>query len=312
MIWIPFVTGGGLSVASVNSDLPEGVGLLHRFEYLEPTTLSECAQRLAEHKGKARLLAGGTDLIIQMEQRKRQPEVVIYVMRIPELSGIRVAADGSVRIGATTTLREIETSPVIREKFPVLSYAASTVGSVQIRNLATIGGNVCNASPAGDTLPALLVLGAQARIQSVNGERVVPLEEVFTGPGQTCLTPEELLVEIALPAEAASLSALYYKQCVRQAMDIAVVGVGIAVKRRNGTCEDVRIALGAVAPKPFRAKTAEDVVRGAKINAQLIQQAAEKARAESRPIDDVRGSAAFRKEMVRRLVRRGLNNLLSQ
>jgi carbon-monoxide dehydrogenase medium subunit len=284
---------------------------LHRFEYLEPTTLSECAQMLAEHKGKARLLAGGTDLIIQMEQHKRKPEVVIYAMRIPELRGVCVGDDGSVRIGATTTLREVETSSVIREKFPVLSYAASTVGSVQIRNLATIGGNVCNASPAGDTLPALLVLGAQARIQSVNGERVVPLEEVFTGPGQTCLAPEELLVEITLPAEAANLSALYYKQCVRQAMDIAVVGVGVSVKKNNGTCEDVKIALGAVAPIPFRAKTAEDAVRGKKVDSKLIQQAAEKARAESSPIDDVRGSAAFRKEMVRRLVRRGLNNLLT-
>lgn len=285
---------------------------MHRFEYLEPTTLNECAQMLAEHKGKARLLAGGTDLIIQMEQHKRKPEVVIYAMRIPELSGVRAEADGSVRIGATTTLREIETSPVIREKFPVLSYAASTVGSVQIRNLATVGGNVCNASPAGDTLPALLVLGAQARIKSVNGERTILLEEVFTGPGQTCLAPEEFLVELIIPADAASLSAIYYKQCVRQAMDIAVVGVGISVKRSNGTCDDVRIALGAVAPVPLRAKAAEDVVRGRKVDGKLIQQAAEKARAESSPIDDVRGSAAFRKEMVLRLVRRGLNNLLME
>ncbi|MDW8367981.1 MAG: FAD binding domain-containing protein [Abditibacteriales bacterium] len=283
---------------------------MHRFEYLEPTTLDECAQMLAAHQEKARLLAGGTDLIIQMEQRKRKPEVVIYAMRVPELSGIRVNADGSVRIGATTTLREIETSPVIKEKFPVLSYAASTVGSVQIRNLATIGGNVCNASPAGDTLPPLLVLGTQARMQSVRGERVVPLEAVFTGPGQTCLAPDEFLVELIIPAEAVNLSALYYKQCVRQAMDIAVVGVGVAVKRHNGTCEDVRIALGAVAPIPFRAKTAEEVVRGQEVNARLIQQAAERAQAESRPIDDVRGSAAFRREMVLRLVRRGLNQLL--
>lgn len=283
---------------------------MHRFEYLEPTTLNECAQMLAEYKEKARLLAGGTDLIIQMEQRKRQPKVVIYVMRILEWGGIRVEADGSVRLGATTTLREIETSTVIKEKFPVLSYAASTVGSVQIRNLATIGGNVCNASPAGDTLPALLVLGAQARIQSVRGERMIPLEEVFTGPGQTCLAPDEFLVELILPADAASLSALYYKQCVRQAMDIAVVGVGVAVKRHNGACEDVRIALGAVAPTPFRAKTAEEVVRGKEVNARLIQRAAERAQAESRPIDDVRGSAAFRREMVLRLVRRGLNSLL--
>ncbi len=285
---------------------------MHRFEYLEPTTLNECAQMLAEHKEKARLLAGGTDLIIQMEQHKRKPEVVIYAMRIPELSGVRVEADGSVRIGATTTLREVETLPLIKEKFPVLSYAASTVGSVQIRNLATIGGNVCNASPAGDTLPALLALDAQARIQSVNGERTIPLEEVFTGPGQTCLAPEEFLVDIIIPADAANLSAIYYKQCVRQAMDIAVVGVGVSVKRSNGTCDDVRIALGAVAPVPFRAKTAEDVVRGKKVDGKLIQQAAEKARAESRPIDDVRGSAAFRKEMVLRLVRRGLNNLLME
>lgn len=283
---------------------------MHRFEYLEPTTLDECAQMLAQHKEKARLLAGGTDLIIQMEQHKRKPEVVIYLMRVPELNGVRVDADGAVRIGAAATLHEIETSPVIKEKCPALAYAASTVGSIQIRNLATLGGNVCNASPAGDTLPALLVLGTQARIRSAGGERVVPLEEVFTGPGQTSLAPDELLVELIIPADAAKLSAVYYKQCVRQAMDIAVVGVGVSVRKSNGVCDDVKIALGAVAPIPFRARTAEDVVRGKKVDGSLIQQAAEKAQAEATPIDDVRGSAAFRKEMVLRLVRRGLNTLL--
>jgi carbon-monoxide dehydrogenase medium subunit len=285
---------------------------LHRFEYLEPTTLDECVQLLRKHKEKAKLLAGGTDLIMQMEGRKHKPEVVIYLMRVPELNGIRVDDDGAIHIGAATSLREVETSPLIKEKAPVLSHAASTVGSVQIRNLATLGGNVCNASPAGDTLPALLVLGAKARIQGGRRERIVAVDDLFTGPGQTSLKPDELLVEFIIPAEAAQYAAVYYKQCVRGAMDLAVVGVGIAVKKNNGACEDARIALGAVAPIPFRAKTAEKALRGKSVNSNLIQQAAEKAQAEAKPITDARGSAEFRKEMVLRLVRRGLNQLLME
>lgn len=279
------------------------------FEYHEPNSLAAAVQLLAELGTSAKVLAGGTDLIIQMEQRLYTPQHIVNAMRIPELKGIRTTTD-SIVIGAATSLREIETSNLLREKVPVLCESVSTIGSIQIRNLATLGGNLCNAAPSADTAPPLLVLDAQARIIGTQGERVLPLASFFKGPRQTALLPDELLTAIEIPDPPKGFQALYYKQSPRYAMDIAIVGVAVGVTRNNGTCEDVRISLGAVAPTPLRVPEAEAVLNGQAPIAERIQQAAQISRERSKPITDVRGSADYRRAMVETLVRRGLNALL--
>ncbi|HLB29595.1 MAG TPA: xanthine dehydrogenase family protein subunit M, partial [Dehalococcoidia bacterium] len=230
-----------------------------RFEYLEPTTIEEAIAMLSQHGEQARVLAGGTDLLIRMKARQWRPQYVVNIKGIPGLSGISQNG-GALSIGALTTVREIETSPLVKQGYPALAYAASQIGSIQVRNSATVGGNLCNAAPSAELAPPLLVLGASARIRGPQGERSVPLEEFFTGPGRTVLGPGELLVALEVPAPVHGSSNAYLKHSPRRAMDIAVVGAAAWVLTENGICRDCRIALGAVAPTPLRARNSEAVL----------------------------------------------------
>jgi len=195
--------------------------------------------------------------------------------------------------------------------YPALAEAAGWVGSVQTRNRATLVGNLCNASPAADTAPALLSYGAQVKMASINGERSVPLEEFFVGPGKTVLQDNPLLAEIVLPAPAPPPGAAFFRR-TRTAMDIAVVCGAAMLTVANGTCQDVRIALGAVGPTPMRAPRAESAMRGQALTEPLIEDASRIAAEEARPIDDVRSSAEYRREMVSILTRRGLKQALER
>jgi len=280
------------------------------FEYFAPKTIAEASEILAAHDGEARAIAGGTDLLLKMKAGRVAPKAVINIKRIPELRGLRPVESGEwsvISIGALTTLEEIRRSSLVREQCPALSHAAATMASTQIRNLATVGGNLCNAAPSADLAPILIALDATARIAGSSGERRVPLGEFFVGPGVTILAPGELLVSIEVPPPSGR--AVYLKHAPRTCMDIAVVGVGLALRMSDGRCEDARVVLGAVAPTPMRARRAEAELMGGALTPERIDRAAQVAAEESKPIDDVRGSAWYRRRMVEVITRRGLTEL---
>jgi CO/xanthine dehydrogenase FAD-binding subunit len=279
------------------------------FEYLEPKTTADACRMLEDRAGRARVLAGGTDLVIQMEIGRHCPEAVLFLGRLPELREIRFDPRDGLTIGAMATLREIELHPAVQERYPVLARGAAEVGSVQIRNLATLGGNMCNASPSADTSPSLLALDAEVRILGPKGERTVPITDFWTGPGRTVLEPGEIVTGVHLPVPHANTRSFYYKLAVRKAMDLAMVGVAVTVAPRNGSFDQVRIALGAVAPTALRATEAEALVTGKPVTDDAIQQAAQKAMETARPISDQRASAEYRREMVGALTMRALRQL---
>ncbi len=284
---------------------------MKEFEYLAPKTLQQALEWLNSYRGRARILAGGTDLYLRLRKRVFGPDYVIDLKRVPGLDYITPNRGGGVQIGPTALQDEVARSEVIQQLYPALAEAASWVGSVQTRNRATVVGNLCNASPAADTAPALLSYGVQVKIASVSGERVVPLEEFFTGPGRTVLQDNELVAEIILPAPHPRTGGAFFRR-TRTAMDIAVVCGAAVLNLTNGTCQSARISLGAVAPTPLRATRAEGVLQGQMLTDALIQEASRIASEEARPIDDVRSSAEYRREMVRVLTQRGLRQALER
>ncbi len=279
-------------------------------EIFQPNSLQEASQIMRQNGPGGRFLAGGTDLVIAIKEKGLVPKYVVDLKRIPKLSGIREEADGSIAIGALTTMREVETSPLISKRFPFLARSAAEVGSIQIRNRATIGGNMANATPSADVAPALLVLEAKAKIAGAGSARTLPLEEFFRGPGQTVMSPEEILTEILIPKTPPELAGEYIKFSPREMMDLAYVGVAVALllSPSDRRCEQVRIALGAVSPTPMRARKAESVLLNQILTTELVEKASEEAAQESKPISDVRSSADYRREMVRAMTRRALLN----
>ncbi len=285
---------------------------MRRFEYLEARTLRQAIRMLQQHGEKARIVAGSTDFLVRWRAGFWHPEYVVNIQRIPGMSRVTYSRRNGLRLGALVTIQTLEQHPAIRQHYPALAAAAASFAGVQVRNLATVGGNICNASPSGDMLPALLVYGAECRVSGPDGHRQVPLDELFTGPGRTVLEQDEVLTEISLPPPLANTGALYIKHSPRGAMDIATVGVAAAVTvDRSGVCTDAKIALGAVAPTPKRASAAEEMLRGQMLGAELLQEAAEQAMAEAAPIDDVRGTAGYRRAMVGVLARRTLEQSTS-
>ncbi len=279
---------------------------MRNFEFFEPETIEEASNLLTKYNGTAELLAGGTDLIIEMKARTATPEHVISLEKIPGLSGIEYNEGSGLRIGALTKMRTLERDSIIRERYTALAEGASEVGGVQIRHLATVGGNISHGSPAADTAAPLLALGAQVKIASADGERAVPIETFFIGPGQTVLKTGEIVTAFECPARGANQGSQYIKQKIREVMDLAFVGVASSATANNGTVSDVKIGLAAVAPTPLRATDAEAIVNGNALTAELLEQAATAASAQSSPISDLRCSAEHRREMVGVLTRRTL------
>jgi len=218
--------------------------------------------------------------------------------------------EGTLSIGALATIRALEISAQVNERHPVISQAAGQLGSVAIRNVGTVGGNLCHASPAADTAPALIALGARAKIAGPAGIRTTALENFFTGPGRTILERGEILTEIQVPAIAPDTKGVYFKHAIRGASDLAIVGVAVVANFDGGRCRSLRVALGAVAPTPIRATGAERLLEGREPDQALIEVAARAAADESRPITDIRGSAEYRREMVQVFVRTAIKSLL--
>jgi len=285
---------------------------MRSFEYFAPQSLADAASLLRRYRTKAKLLAGGTDLVLRLERRLVEPGVIIDLKKIPALRGIKVNRKG-LKVGALTLMDEIASSSSVQRRYGILAKAAAVVGSIQTRNRATLGGNLCNASPAADTAPPLIVLSARARIEGSRGQREVPLEEFFLGPGKTCLQPTELLKEIFIPVPARN-SGSSFQRCTRTAMDIALVNcaVFLTLDPKDKTVQDIRIALGAVAPTPVRARAAEEILKGKNPGKDALEEASERAVASVSPIDDVRSSAGYRREMVRVLTRRAVEEALKE
>jgi CO/xanthine dehydrogenase FAD-binding subunit len=287
------------------------MGSLPQFEYFEPSTLQYAIYLLNRYGDSACVLAGGTDLIVQMRDGKKVPKYVVNIKKIPQLNRIEVG-EKSVVTGALTTVNTIHESHIIKEIFPALHQAAGTLASYQVRNRATIGGNLCNASPAADLAPPLLIYSAKLKIVNKGGENVIPIDYFFLGPGKTVLEPGMLLKEIYIPKPKEGTRSVYLKFGTRRAMECAIVSVAASIRLEDGFCKDVKIALGSVAPTPIRAKTAEAELLDKKIDQRLIENAAEAAAKESRPISDIRASAEYRRDMVKVFVKRALYSLVEE
>lgn len=278
--------------------------LIKKFEYLEPKTVEEALKMLSDCGRKGVVLAGGTDLLIAMKTRKVNPEYIVNIKSIPELDYIRYHKDAALRIGAVTTHSAIADSPVVRDKFDLLANACNKIGTPQVRNMGTIGGNICKAGPSQDTPPALLALDASVKLVSLSGNRIVPLDEFFVGPFKTVIQETELLTEIQIPNPPAVSSGCYKWATKTVVVDETLVGVAVlmSLDHADGVCADLKIALGSVAPTPMRARRAEEVLRGKRIDDRLIQQTARVAADETKP----RSRADYRRKMTTVLVREAI------
>lgn len=281
---------------------------MQQFDYYYPDTIEEALSLLRKHKDGAMAMAGGTDLIVNMKLKKLKPKVVIDLKGIKGLNRIYFSKRNGLRAGALTTLTDLHTSRAVRDNYPFLAQAAGEVGSVQVRNRATLGGNLCNASPAADTGPPLIVMSAAARIRGPRRERTVPMDQFFTGPGTTVLNPGEVLIQVEAPAMKPRSGGAYIKLGVRRAMEIALLGVAamVSLDGKSGTVKDARIALGAVAPTIIRAHKAEELVKGTALEESVLVEAGRAASRSTKPISDVRCSAEYRREMADVLTRRAL------
>ncbi|HMA81945.1 MAG TPA: xanthine dehydrogenase family protein subunit M [Candidatus Binatia bacterium] len=279
------------------------------FDFYQPTTLAEASRLLRENGPGGRFLAGGTDLVIAMKEKGLLPKYIVDLKRVPGLAGIRENGDGSLSIGALTTMYAIETSPVIKKNYPFLAQSAAEVGSIQIRNRATVGGNMANATPSADVAPSLIALNATANIAGAAGERTLPMEDFFRGPGQNAMSADEILTEIRIPKTGPQLVGEYIKFSPRDMMDLAYIGVAVAYHLGDAKkCSGVRIVLGAVAPTPIRAKNSEALLEGQVLTEEIAAKVGDEAARESKPISDVRSSADYRRAMVGVMTKRAILN----
>ena len=275
-------------------------------DYFEPKTISEALSLLAKYGEQAKVIAGGTDVMVDIKY-KEEPGCLVNIKKIPGLGSIQENG-GSLRIGPLVTIHEMETNNLVRDRLPVLWESCHQFASLQIRNTATIGGNICRASPSGETLAPLLVLDAKGKLAFSEGEKTEAFASFFQGPGKSTIGSKGLLTEIDVPYPAQASRGVYLKHAVRGAMDIAMVGVAVLVTpdAAKSNLQDVRIGLGAVAPTPMRATKTEAMLRGKPLTAALVKEAAAMATSESSPINDQRSSGEYRRWIVEALTRRGL------
>jgi carbon-monoxide dehydrogenase medium subunit len=283
---------------------------MKNFDYIRPGNMDEAIAALRANDNPC-VLAGGTDLLVGLKTNSVRPQCIIDLKGIPNINSIEY--NGGFKFGTLATVRDIETSPLLREKIPALCEAAATLGSIQIRNRATIGGNLCNASPAADMAAILLAMNGEVKIVSPDGEKKLTLDQFFAGPGITALARDEVLSEIIIPKEIQSYKGVYLKHGPRRAMDIGIVNIAILLNAdfKSRRCNRIAIALGAVAPTPIRAKKAEALLEGRPLTTERIREAAETASSEAKPISDFRASAGYRLELIKSLVVKGIQQIIA-
>lgn len=287
---------------------------MQAFDYIQPHSIADAVVLLNERGEKARVLAGGTDVIVQLREDRRQADVVVDIKHIPDVNVLSYSPATGLTIGAAVPCYRIYGNPEIAKAYPGLMDAASLVGGIGIQGRASLGGNLCNASPAADTIPPMIVLGGVAHIAGPNGVRQIPVEQFCTGPGKSALQRGEMLVSIHFPSPEANAGAFYLRFIPRNEMDIAVVGAGAQVVLNADKTHFVsaRIALGAVAPTPLLVADAGAALAGQAVSAAAIQKASEIAEAAARPISDMRGTAEYRKHLTGVLTRRAINGAVQR
>lgn len=279
------------------------------FDYVRADSLED-AWDAFDYEPKARILAGGTDLLVQLKTDQIRTPIIISLKNIQDIRGISDRND-LIEIGTLTSVSDIANSELIRKKCPLLKMAADKLGSPQIRNLATIGGNLCNASPAGDLCLALTCLEAKLIIKSRENKRETGIKDFFKGPGSTSLNKKEILTSILVPVTKENWKWNYQKLGKRKGVECAVISLAVGLQLNGNICQAVRIALGAVAPTPVRASTAELEMINKPLSPELIEGAATTASQQCNPISDIRGSAEYRKEMIKNLTRRAFMTILN-
>jgi aerobic carbon-monoxide dehydrogenase medium subunit len=277
--------------------------------YFRPETLSEALSYLSQYGSRSRILAGGTDLLVMMRSRKIKPRYILDIKAIQGIADIKMK-NNFLHIGAGVTLREVEQSELVQQKCPLLSEAVSQMASLQIRNMGTVAGNICRASPSADTLTPLLVMGARVEISCAQRKRTVTLENFLTGPGETALESYEMVTAVQIPELPENASAAFLR-LTRVAADLAKVSASVLLIQQDNVCMEARIALGGVASTAFRSYQAEKFMVGKHLDEKVIEAAADLAAAESRPISDVRSSLEYRKEACRTLVSRAIKTCLT-
>ena len=284
--------------------------VLPNFEYMVPKTIGEACNLLLELGKGAKVFAGATDIIPPMRDKAFTVDYLIDLKHIPGMKYIEYDETEGLKIGALTTLREIETSPLVKEKNPAVAHAAKVVASTQIRAKGTMAGNLCNASPSADTPPILLAQNAKVLVQGPNKDRYIMMDDFFVGFKKTALEPGEIVTGFVIPPLKEGESAAYIKHAVRKAMDLAIIGVAVKLTMDGDVCKDARIALGAVAPTTMRARNAEKALIGQKLTDDVIVEASLAARDECSPISDIRASAEYRRDMIRVFTKRAIKQAL--
>ncbi len=283
---------------------------MQRFDFVTPRSPEDAVAQLRDRGSGGKLLAGGTDLLLQIKARTARPAYVVDLSHLSELFRLEYREGEGLWIGSMVRMRTIQQSDLVRGSFAIVADGASLVGSIQVRNLATVGGNLCNAAPSADLAPPLLAANALAHVIGPDGRRTISIDQFFVGPRRTVLSPDELLLGVLVPNPTDRFGGRYIRHTPRKEMDIAVVGVGSTLTVRNGIVVDSRIALGAVAPTPIRATRAEAHLVGKPATEATIEAAAVLAAEEARPISDVRGSADYRRHLVQVLTKRTLTDAL--
>ena len=273
-------------------------------QYLAPRTLDEAISAFAAAGSAARILAGGTDLLVQMRSGAVKPGVIVDIKKIAEMTAIEQTADGGFRVGAAVPGAELSEHPRFGKIWPGVLEAVNLIGSTQVQGRASAGGNLCNGSPAGDSVPAMVAAGAIVTLQGPNGRREMPVENVPAGPGRTTLLPGEILVSFTLPPRPPGSSDAYLRMIPRTEMDIAVVGCGVSLALKDGVCTAARVGLGAVAPTVLLVEPAARALIGSKLDAAALNAASAACSAACRPIDDKRGTIAYRTKVAGVLLKR--------
>ena len=284
-------------------------------DYDSPNTLEEALSLLADKGEKARALAGGTDLLVLLRtnpDRVNNPDLVVDIKAIPELNELSYDSEKGLTLGAAVPCYKIYSNETVAKAYPGLMDAAELIGGIQIQGRASIGGNVCNATPSADSIPALIALGATCNIQSANGAREIPVEDFCTGPSRNVLEPDELLVSLHIPPPGPGFGARYIRFIPRNEMDIAVAGAGVSVEIEDGTFKSARIALASVAPTPLFVKEAGEALVGKPVNDESIALAGQIAKEAARPITDMRGTIEYRKHLCDVLTRRALKTAIER
>jgi len=279
---------------------------LTTFEYFAPPSIEDACRLLKEMGDGAMVMAGGTDLLVRIHNRGIRPKVIISLKKIEGLNRITFDPKQGLTIGATTLLADVAEHPVILKKYPAVAYAAQETATVQIRNMGTVAGNLCNAAPSADNAPTLMAMGAEVALTSTEGIRKLPLDQFFKGPGLTAMEQGEILTTISVPPPLPFSGASYKHISPRGKVDISAVGIGAMVMMDGDICKDARIVLGAVAPVPMRAGKTEKLIRGKRLTQERMARAGIQASKESKPITDVRASSEYRRKMVEVLTGRAL------